>query len=81
MSAAVLHGALLPEWVCPSPEAYLSLACAQAEQLQSLRSRRDHWRSQLQSSPLGNAADLMFHLENAFSAMHAKALARGAVCI
>ena len=81
MSTAVLHGALLPEWVCPSPEAYLSLACAQAEQLQSLRSRRDHWRRQLQSSPLGNAADLMYHLEQAFSAMHVKALAQGTVCL
>jgi len=81
MSTAVLHGALLPEWVCPSPEAYLSLACAQAEQLQGLRSRRDHWRRQLQSSPLGNAADLMYHLEQAFSAMHVKALAQGTVCL
>jgi len=81
MSTAVLHGALLPEWVCGSPEAYLSLACAQADQLQALRSSRDHWRRQLQSSPLGDAADLMYHLEHAFSAMHVKALARDAVCI
>ena len=81
MSTAVLQGAGLNEWISASEQQYIELACAQAEQLQSLRSRRDHWRRHLQSSPLGNAADLMFHLENAFSAMHAKALARGAVCI
>jgi len=76
MSTAVLNGALMPEWVSYSVEAYLDLACAQADQLQALRSRRDHWRTQLQSSPLGNAADLMYHLEQTFSAMHAKVLTR-----
>ncbi len=74
MSTAVLRGAGLPDWVCPSPAAYLSLAQAQALQLQQLRSSRDHWRRQLVASPLGDAADLMQHLEQAFSAMHAQAL-------
>jgi len=81
MSTAVLYGALMPEWVCTSVEAYLDLACSKLDQLQALRNRRDHWRSQLQSSPLGNAADLMYHLEDAFSAMHAKALGQDAACL
>ena len=81
MSTAVLHGAGLNQWISTSEEQYIALASAQAEQLQALRSRRDHWRSQLKSSPLGNAADLMYHLEQAFSAMHAKALNKGAVCL
>ena len=80
MSTAVLHGAGLDEWISASEEQYIAIASRQADQLQALRSRRDHWRSQLQSSPLGNAADLMYHLEQAFSAMHAKALAKGAIC-
>jgi predicted O-linked N-acetylglucosamine transferase (SPINDLY family) len=80
MSTAVLQGAGLNEWISASEEQYIALACAQADQLQALRSRRDQWRSQLQSSPLGNAADLMYHLEQAFSAMHAKALAKVAIC-
>jgi len=80
MSTAVLQGAGLNEWISASEQHYIELACAQADQLQALRCRRDHWRSQLQSSPLGNAADLMYHLEQAFSAMHAKALAKGAIC-
>lgn len=81
MSTAVLQGAGLDEWISASQQQYIELACAQAEQLQGLRSRRDHWRRQLQSSPLGNAADLMYHLEQAFSAMHVKALAQGTVCL
>jgi predicted O-linked N-acetylglucosamine transferase (SPINDLY family) len=81
MSTAVLQGAGLNEWISASEQHYIALACAQADQLQALRNRRDHWRSQLQSSPLGNAADLMYHLEQAFSAMHANALAKGAVCL
>ena len=81
MSTAVLQGAGLREWISSSEHQYIELACAQADQLQALRNRRDHWRSQLQSSPLGNAADLMYHLEDAFSAMHAKALGQGAACL
>jgi predicted O-linked N-acetylglucosamine transferase (SPINDLY family) len=67
MSTAVLHGANLPQWCASSELAYLELARAQADRLSWLRQNRSHWRSQLQSSPLGDAADLMRHLEAAFS--------------
>ena len=70
MSTAVLHGAGLPEWCAASPQAYLDLAIAQAEQLTHLRQSRDHWRRQVQTNPLGDAADLMQHLEGAFSALY-----------
>ena len=74
MSTAVLRGAGLPDWVCPSKAAYVQWAQAQAQQLQQLRSSREHWRRQLVASPLGDGADLMQHLEQAFAAMHAQAL-------
>jgi protein O-GlcNAc transferase len=74
MSTAVLCGAGLGDWVCPSEGAYVQLACERAADLIQLRSRRDRWRHHILSSPLGDAADLMQHLEHAFSAMHARAL-------
>jgi len=67
MSTAVLHGADMGDWCASSPGRYLQLACDQAERLSWLRQNRDHWRHQLQSNPLGDAADLMAHLESAFS--------------
>ncbi|NDC15502.1 MAG: hypothetical protein EBZ76_10155 [Synechococcaceae bacterium WB9_2_170] len=69
MSTAVLRGAGLPAWVASSEQQYVQLAVEQALQLHQLRQNRDHWRSTLASSPLGDAADLMVHLEQAFSAM------------
>lgn len=51
MSTAVLQGAGLDEWISASEEQYIAIASRQADQLQALRSRRDQWRSQLQSSP------------------------------
>ncbi len=74
MSTAVLRGAGLGDWVCSSEGAYVQLALQRAADLIQLRSRRDRWRQHIVSSPLGNAADLMQHLEQAFSAMHARAL-------
>jgi predicted O-linked N-acetylglucosamine transferase (SPINDLY family) len=74
MSTAVLRGAGLGAWVCPTESAYVELARQQASLLTNLRSRRDQWRAQIISSPLGDAADLMLHLEHAFSAMHAHTL-------
>ena len=71
MSTAVLHGAAMPEWCAGSPEHYLRLAQAQADRLSWLRHNRDHWRQQLQRNPLGDAASLMAHLEDAFSLMAA----------
>jgi protein O-GlcNAc transferase len=71
MSTAVLHGAAMPEWCAGSPEHYLGLAQAQADRLSWLRHNRYHWRQQLQRNPLGDAASLMAHLEEAFSLMAA----------
>ena len=70
MSTAVLHGAGLPKWCVTSPQAYLDLAIAQAGELSRLRQSRHHWRRQVQTNPLGDAADLMQHLEGAFSALY-----------
>ena len=71
MSTAVLHGAAMPEWCARSPQHYLQLAQQQAHRLSWLRQNRGHWRHQLQHNPLGDAADLMVHLEEAFTAMAA----------
>ena len=76
MSTAVLRGAGLAEWCADSPAAYLALARQQAERLAELRANRDRWRHQVIHSPLGDAADLMGHLEQAFVSLHAMALAR-----
>jgi len=78
MSTAVLHGAGLPEWVAPTTQAYVELACEQAAGLAQLRQGRDRWRTQLQGSPLGDAADLMRHLEQAFATLHREQLSRQA---
>ena len=70
MSTAVLHGAGLPEWCVASPQAYLDLAIAQAGELSRLRQSRHQWRRQVQTNPLGDAAELMQHLEGAFTALY-----------
>jgi len=79
MSTAVLHGAGLGEWCAESPQAYLDLAVAQADRLSWLRQNRQHWRRQLQSHPLGDAAALMTTLEACFSRLYDRASAASAV--
>ncbi len=74
MSTAVLAGAGLPEWIAADATSYVALAQRMAADVASLRASRAQWRQTLQSSPLGDAADLMTHLEEAFSAMHAQVL-------
>jgi predicted O-linked N-acetylglucosamine transferase (SPINDLY family) len=70
MSTAVLSGAGMDEWIAVDAAAYIALAQLHAAALKELRANRQQWRMRLQASPLGDAADLMFHLEQAFSAMH-----------
>jgi len=69
MSTAVLRGANCPDWVCDSEQAYVQRAVDQAQNLAQLRQTRESWRTTLVSSALGDAADLMRHLEQAFTAM------------
>ena len=74
MSTAVLSGAGMDEWIAADAAAYIALAQLHAETFKELRANRQQWRKRLQASPLGDAADLMFHLEQAFSAMHIEKL-------
>lgn len=74
MSTAVLSGASLQEWVVSSEIDYLKLAISQASNLTWLRQNRDHWRHALQTNPLGNACNLMDHLEQSFIDMFAASL-------
>ena len=76
MSTAVLDGANMPDWISHNRSGPIDLASGQAERISELRASRHSWRRQLQASPLGNAADLMRHLESAFSKMHAEVLSR-----
>ena len=69
MSTAVLEGCGLDDWVAADERSYKQLAVEQAAKVHQLRSNRGQWRQQIQSSPLGDAADLMCHLEHAFTAM------------
>ena len=76
MSTAVLAGANMPEWIAQDRLGYINLAREHAARVSELRANRDHWRHQLQASPLGDAGDLMHHLEAAFTQMHAEVLSR-----
>ena len=42
--------------------------------LAELRQNRDRWRSQVMHHPLGDAADLIHHLEHALVELHSTAL-------
>ena len=76
MSTAVLRGAGLVDWCAESPAGYLALARQQADRLAELRANRHRWRHQVIHNPLGDAADLMHHLEQALVRLHAMALVR-----
>jgi protein O-GlcNAc transferase len=76
MSTAVLTGAGLTDWIAADSNGYVALAQQYSADLNTLRANRAQWRQQLLASPLGDAADLMKHLEEAFSAMHAQVLRR-----
>jgi predicted O-linked N-acetylglucosamine transferase (SPINDLY family) len=69
MSAAVLEGAGLRSLVAFTELQYVQMAIEQASDLSKLRQTRQRWRDQIKTSPLGNAADLVHHLENALSDM------------
>jgi len=75
MSTAVLHGADLGHFCASSHQHYLDIARQMADRLPELRRNRDHWRAQVMNSPLGAPADLMQHLELAFSSLHLEKLA------
>ena len=79
MSTAVLYGAGLSALCASSEEEYLQLAINLAGRLEWLRENRTHWRKSIQSNPIGNAADLMLHLEKTFTKLYRKKLALSAV--
>ena len=74
MSTSVLHGAGMATWCADKPSVYLDLARQQADRLAELRANRDRWRCQVVQHPLGDAVDLMRHLEQAFLSLHALAV-------
>jgi predicted O-linked N-acetylglucosamine transferase (SPINDLY family) len=76
MSTAVLTGADLTNWIAADSASYIALAQQHASSIHTLRNERSQWRKRLQASPLGDAANLMYHLEQAFSAMHLEMLSR-----
>ena len=69
MSTAVLEGCGMQEWIAADEHSYVQLAVEHAVNLQQLRAGRERWRNQIKMSPLGDATDLMHHLERAFVAM------------
>ena len=68
-STAVLMGAGLDEWIVQDEDSYVALAVRMASQLKYLRKNRFYWRESIKNSPLGDAADLMRSLEDAFLGM------------
>ena len=69
MSTAVLEGCGLEDWVAFDERSYVQLAKEQSANVHQLRDSRCRWRQEIQASPLGDAFDLMHHLEQAFTAM------------
>ena len=65
-----LAGANMPEWIAQNRAGYIKLAQEHATRVLELRANRDSLRRQLQASLLGNASDLVLHLEAAFSQMY-----------
>ncbi len=66
MSMAVLYGAGLSKYCARTKDQYFDLALAEASRCRWLRANRASWRHIVQNSPLGDASDLMIHLEAAF---------------
>lgn len=75
MSTAVLNGAGLAEWCALTEDDYVGLALRWASQRQWLRANRQHWRSQVQQSLLGDAAGLMRSLSESFCNLRDQAAA------
>ena len=69
MSTAVLEGCGLQEWITTDERSYVQLAVEQSANYVQLRANRCRWRKQIQLSPLGDAVDLMRHIEQAFTSM------------
>ena len=69
MSTAVLEGCGLGDWVAIDERSYVQLAKEQSANVHQLRANRWRWRQQIQASALGDASDLMHHLEKAFTEM------------
>ena len=76
MSTSVLAGANMQEWIAKDRLEYIKLAREHGARVVELRANRDRWRRQLQASQLGDASDLLRHLESAFSQMYIEALSR-----
>ena len=76
MSTAVLSGANMFDWIAEDRDHFIRLAREHAARVLELRANRCHWRIQLQNSPLGDAADLMQHLEIAFTQMYTEVLSK-----
>lgn len=70
MSTAVLHGAGLSHFCAGTMQHYIDIAIEQASRLSWLRQNREYWRQMIQTNPLGDAADLMHHLENCFAYLY-----------
>ena len=69
MSAAVLTGADLREWIAVNEDEYLNRAVRAANQCLHLRQSRNQLRQHLQSSPLGDAKSLNHALHQAWVGM------------
>ena len=76
MSTSVLAGANMPDWIAHNCTEYINLAREHSLHLNELRANRERWRSQLLESPLGDASDLMKHLEATFGEMYKDVISR-----
>ena len=76
MAYSVLCAAGLENWTFADPSNFLKFAVNQAQKgnLKWLRENRPFWRHKILSSPLGDANDLMAHLERIFSELYQEKL-------
>jgi predicted O-linked N-acetylglucosamine transferase (SPINDLY family) len=76
MSAAILRGLGRPEWIATTPEQFAAIVAELCADLPALRAGKQVLRQQVQSSPLFDGADLSRCLQQAFTAMLARASVR-----
>jgi protein O-GlcNAc transferase len=74
LGASINHSAGLDDWTAATPDEYLRIACHWADHLDDLAALRGQLRARMQASALMDEPGFARDVEDAFFAMHQKAL-------
>lgn len=69
MGATILHGLGRPQWAVDTPEEYLEVACALANDRPGLRALHRNLRAEMQASRLCDGAAFALSMEQAYRQM------------